>query len=498
MSRRVLVFVLHITAVFACASRLDAQVIFQDDFESDVVPVNNIIGGWDGPHDPSTMYVTDRMAHSGHHSLELKYMPGTAGASFMYAIFSGRDDVYVRWYERWSAGFVWEPSATKMAILRPLGGYPQFYPEVLWGGGVFAIQAQVTREANWDSEDFYQNIGDPVVFASERWYCVEVHVKLNTPGVADGRLEAWIDGRLKLEYQGREFRGSTPLDPAPSTAQVQAVGATGYYGGLTPVPQEQYAWQDDFVVSTQPVGYQFLSDDFEDDSTDAYGQISGWDGPARPDTMYIGSQMPHWGTRSLELAYTLDSIGAGYMYRHFQPQDQIYLRWYQRWSTGFAWEPSGTALTGITTGGSHLQFYPFAFGTDGTFAVQAQTVAERNWDSENFLVNLGDSVKFVPDRWYCIEVFVKLNTPGASDGQVAAWIDGEKKLFYDGRQFRGGGAADPSPPTSEIDSLIAAGSYGGSSRVPKLQFSWQDDYAASTGRLGCGAYPPIIGPIIFR
>ena len=48
-----------------------------------------------------------------------------------------------------------------MVILRPIGGYPEFYPEVLWADGQLAIQAQVTREANWDSEDFYQNQGDP-------------------------------------------------------------------------------------------------------------------------------------------------------------------------------------------------------------------------------------------------------------------------------------------------------------------------------------------------
>ena len=108
------------------------------------------------------------------------------------------------------------------------------------------------------------------------------------------------------------------------------------------------------------------------------------------------------------------------MYRHFQPQDQIYLRWYQRWSPDFVWEPSGTALTGIAAAGGRLRFYPFAFGADGTFALQAQAVAERNWDGENFLVNLGDPVRLAPDRWYCIEVFVKLNAPGASDGQVGA------------------------------------------------------------------------------
>jgi hypothetical protein len=162
---------LLVAALLARATHLHGQVIFQDDFESGTVTPDGIISGWDGPHE-SVHHV--RLGPDGAfrpaRALELHYVPGTAGASFMYTLFRGRDDIYVRWYERWSAGFVWEPSATKMVILRPLGGYPQFYPEVLWGEGKFAIQAQVTREANWDSEDFYQNVGDPVVFESERWY----------------------------------------------------------------------------------------------------------------------------------------------------------------------------------------------------------------------------------------------------------------------------------------------------------------------------------------
>src|SRR5438874_495228 len=184
-----------------------------------------------------------------------------------------------------------------MMILPPIAGYPEFYPEVLWGNGQLAIQAQVTKEANWDSENFYQNRGAPVVFGGDRWYCVEMFVKLNTPGAADGEIAAWIDGDLKLQYAGREFRGSSPIDPAPSSAQIQAVGASGYYGGVSPVPQLQFSWQDDVVVSNQPIGFQFLSDDFEDDTTDPYGQISAWDGPARPPVMYVSDQSAHSAAR---------------------------------------------------------------------------------------------------------------------------------------------------------------------------------------------------------
>ena len=34
---------------------------------------------------------------------------------------------------------------------------------------------------------------------NNRWYCIEQHVKLNTPGQSDGVLRGWVDGRLAFE-----------------------------------------------------------------------------------------------------------------------------------------------------------------------------------------------------------------------------------------------------------------------------------------------------------
>jgi hypothetical protein len=480
-----------VTCAIVGVTRVDAQVVFQDDFETTANNGDGTIGRWDGPADPSVMYLTDRVARSGRRSLELKYLPGTFGASFMYNLFTGKDQLYVRWYQRWSPGFVWESSSTKMVIFRPMGGYPQFYPEVLWGNGQFAIQAQVVAEANWDSENFYQNQGEPVTFETDRWYCLEVFVKLNTPGKADGALAAWIDGRLALEYTGRTFRGASPLDPAPSTAQIEAIGLSGHYGGVTPVPREQYSWIDDPVASSEPIGHVLTSDDFETAALDAYGDIVGWDGPSKPTRMQLSDVASHSGTRSLQLEYRPGTRGAGYMYKHFPQQDQVYLRWYQRWSAGFLWEPSSTSLMGLRPYSGYPHFYPFVTGPDGQFAIQAQVLADRNWATENFFQNRGHPVAFEPERWYCVEVAVLLNTPGVADGALAAWIDGEQKLVYTGRRFRGASPDDPSPSTAGITSFVITGSYGGQSTVPNRQYSWQDDHVASTQRIGCQPYAPV-------
>lgn len=465
----------------AAAPPADAQVLFQDDFEDAVVNADGTIQAWDGPGNPSSMYLTGTHAFSGRRSLELNYVPGTFGASFMYRLFAGRDHVYFRWYQRWSPGFVWEPSATKMVILRPMGGYPQFYPQVMWGRGEFAIQAQVIAEANWDSRNFAQNVGDPVKFASDRWYCVEVFVKLNTPGVADGQLAAWIDGDLKLSYGGREFRGATPEDPAPSTATIQAIGLTGYYGGITTVPQAQTSWQDDVVASLERIGPDLVAEDFEVTS----GVLPGWDGPSNPATMYVSGERPFAGLRSLELAYTAGSRGAGYAYQHFAGQERVYVRWFQRWSANFVWDPWVTGLIGLRPPSSYPHFYPLVTAAGRGFAIQAQVLADRQWGSENFFENVGEPVALEPERWYCIEVMVQLNAPGQADGALAAWIDEQPKLLYEGRRFRGASATDPSPSGARLSQLFVNGQYGGQTTVPHFQTAWQDDFIISPQRVGC-------------
>ena len=485
MTRRLLnpssVVMLALLCTAVAAADASAQILFEDDFEDTVVNPDGTLQAWDGPGNPETMYLTGAQAFSGRRSLELKYIPGTFGASFMYRLFSGRDHMYVRWYQRWSPGFIWEPSATKMAILRPMGGYPQFYPQVMWGAGEFAIQAQVIAEANWDSRNFSQNIGDPIRFQSDRWYCIEVFVKLNSPGVADGQLAAWIDGEIKLSYADRTFRGATPNDPAPSTATIQAFGLTGYYGGISPVLLPQTSWQDDVVASLERVGTDLVSEDFETETS----APSGWDGPSNPSAMYVSGERPYNGARSLELAYGEGATGVGYAYKHFAKQERVYVRWFQRWSANYVWAPWSTSLIALRPSSSYPHFYPLLGGSGTSFVVQAQVLADRQWGSENLFQNVGEPFVAEPERWFCFEVMVQLNTPGQTDGVLAAWIDDQPKLLYEGRAFRGVSAGDPSPAGARLSQLLVLGQYGGPTVVPHAQTSWQDDFIVSPQRIGC-------------
>ncbi|TWT75763.1 hypothetical protein CA13_73360 [Planctomycetes bacterium CA13] len=48
----------------------------------------------------------------------------------------------------------------------------------------------------------------------------------------------------------------------------------------------------------------------------------------------------------------------------------------------------------------------------------------------------GDAAKIVPGRWYCIEQYCKINSPGESDGVLRAWVDGRLVLDKTDVQMR--------------------------------------------------------------
>ncbi|MBM3215038.1 hypothetical protein FJZ36_09010 [Candidatus Poribacteria bacterium] len=79
-----------------------------------------------------------------------------------------------------------------------------------------------------------------------RWVCVEARAKLNTPGIADGENQLWIDGILAAERTGLDWRGSY------SGHGINAVFLETYWNEGSPVAQSR--WIDSFVIATEPIG----------------------------------------------------------------------------------------------------------------------------------------------------------------------------------------------------------------------------------------------------
>lgn len=81
----------------------------------------------------------------------------------------------------------------------------------------------------------------------DRWYCIEQHLKLNTPGREDGLLQVWVDGHLAMSRNDLRLRDLPHI-------RIEEVWMNFYHGGTRPTPQALHAWIDGVVVARRRIG----------------------------------------------------------------------------------------------------------------------------------------------------------------------------------------------------------------------------------------------------
>jgi hypothetical protein len=79
-----------------------------------------------------------------------------------------------------------------------------------------------------------------------KWNCIEVHMKLNTPGQADGVFEYWLNDRSEARRTALNWRGSY------TTYGINAIMLEAYRN--EPFAQTQDRYIDNFVVSKERIG----------------------------------------------------------------------------------------------------------------------------------------------------------------------------------------------------------------------------------------------------
>lgn len=80
-----------------------------------------------------------------------------------------------------------------------------------------------------------------------KWFCIEVHMKLNHGDAADGVFEYWIDDRLEAQRTGINWIG------AYSDYGINAIYLEQYWTSV-PFTRVQQRYLDNFVVSTARIG----------------------------------------------------------------------------------------------------------------------------------------------------------------------------------------------------------------------------------------------------
>ena len=84
-----------------------------------------------------------------------------------------------------------------------------------------------------------------VIQELDRWYCYELMVQANTPGLRDGRIAAWLDGAVVMDFMNLRLRD---ID----TLTIDRVGI-GLHIGSNP-NQEARKWYDNVVIATSYIG----------------------------------------------------------------------------------------------------------------------------------------------------------------------------------------------------------------------------------------------------
>lgn len=101
---------------------------------------------------------------------------------------------------------------------------------------------------------------DAGIVEQDRWYCIEGHVAMNTPGGNDGVLEAWVDGARVFSRNDLAFRRT-----GEDWVEVNTFWLNVYFGGSTVVnPVNLQLLFDELVVSDSgrvPCLTRFTDDD---------------------------------------------------------------------------------------------------------------------------------------------------------------------------------------------------------------------------------------------
>ena len=142
----------------------------------------------------------------------------------------------------WSARVLFEPPGTAGAGPGEIRlGYYTYHVKQAGSCGDFM---------HWDEDGLLEQ---------RRWYCIEGHVAMNSPGEADGLLEAWVDGERAFRHNSMVFRreGETAI-------QVRSFWLNVYFGGSRIVNATNLDLRlDELALGTDRVGCltRFLDDD---------------------------------------------------------------------------------------------------------------------------------------------------------------------------------------------------------------------------------------------
>lgn len=222
-------------------------------------------------------------------------------------------------------------------------------------------------------------------------------------------------------------------------------------------------------------------------------------------------EMPAPGKTCARILYPRgEHYGSGWSYRldgrdkRPKPLEEAYLRWYVKFDADFdfdrggkmpglmGWAPGKRAgWGGKRSDGNNGFSCRICWSRGGKLTMYTYHADQRSKYGDGFETRTKANRPYVIERgrWICIEMYMKLNSPGRHDGVLKLWADGIQIGQRDGIRFR-------NLPTMKIDNLFVNAYFGGSWTSPKDQHVHYDNmvmarkyigpFVKSLGKTGAG------------
>ena len=254
------------------AGRLRGEIIFSDDFET-----GNLSDHWEEikatRQGDAELETRSEYVFEGTRSLRLTAVANggqVALAQTAHWFMPGYDQLYYRWYAKFSADFdqgnfmhwvliggnsIYDKwSASGKAGLRPTGrdffatsletwrGWGRYPPPGAMNFYTYFPEMTASPDGYYWGNQFQPRV--PFLIERNRWYCFEFMVKLNQPGVHDGEQAFWIDG-VKI-YNQKDIRWRD--------VDFLKLNLFWFSVYIHESRQDNTCWFDNLVISTDYVG----------------------------------------------------------------------------------------------------------------------------------------------------------------------------------------------------------------------------------------------------
>lgn len=257
----------RLLALVWLADPAGAAILFQEDFEDSNLAARGFtdIAKWGEGQSLSIAGPPEVQANTGLRCLKIRYAPADTGG-WMHHLFPGVREVYCRYYRLFPTNWEWPkgygPHDTMLCAGRfnvptdtDLSVYLDFWKTAetcvrvatarqKWGYGGYG---ELLRKSGGVANQTPYNVAPADKVRLGQWHCVEYYARLSDPGLENGCLRLWVNGKLVSELDGLplvdEKHGGILFD--------HWMLGPYFHGGSH---KEQCNYLDSLVVATSYVG----------------------------------------------------------------------------------------------------------------------------------------------------------------------------------------------------------------------------------------------------